>query len=80
MGDSLPVVAKLITSRKLSVDFINRIINGSRYYAMNTANSALTSYKMSFDRLVESIQRFSDKTNDSLMCSEDALVEQSRVL
>ncbi|XP_065075890.1 uncharacterized protein LOC135699539 [Ochlerotatus camptorhynchus] len=80
IGDSLPVVTKLITSRKLSVDFINRIINGSRYYVMNTINTALTTYKMSFDRLVESIQRFSDKTYDSLMCNEDDLVEQSRVL
>ncbi|XP_058837604.1 uncharacterized protein LOC131693639 [Topomyia yanbarensis] len=80
IGDSLPVVTKLITTRKISVEFINRLINGAKYYAMNTANSALSTYKLNFDGVVDSFKRFSEKTYDSLMCHENESVGQSRVM
>ncbi|XP_021695493.1 uncharacterized protein LOC5570251 isoform X2 [Aedes aegypti] len=80
ISDSLPVVTKLITSRKLNVDFVNRILNGSKYYAMNTINTGLLTYRMNFDRTVESMKRFSEMTDDSLMCTESEQVGKSRVL
>ncbi|KXJ79408.1 hypothetical protein RP20_CCG001156 [Aedes albopictus] len=80
IGDSLPVVAKLITTRKISVDFVNRIMNGSKYYALNTINTGLMTYRMNFDRTVASMRRFSEMTDDSLMCDESEHVGKSRVL
>ncbi|XP_055629978.1 uncharacterized protein LOC129770862 [Toxorhynchites rutilus septentrionalis] len=80
LGESLPVIVKMITSKKLRVEYINRIINGSKYYAISTANNALASYNLNFDRLVDSFKRFSEVTSDSLMCTENDIAEQSRII
>ncbi|XP_053692511.1 uncharacterized protein LOC128740960 [Sabethes cyaneus] len=78
IGDSVPVVVRLFTTRKINADFINRIISGSKYYALNTANNALTSYKLNFDGAVDSFKKFAEQTNDSLMCTEDEPTAESR--
>ncbi|XP_055544888.1 uncharacterized protein LOC129729979 [Wyeomyia smithii] len=79
IGDSVPIVVRLIATRKISAEFINRIVNGSKYYALNTANSALSSYKLNFDGVVESFKRFAEQTHDSLMCSENEVKVESRI-
>ncbi|KAL9701996.1 hypothetical protein quinque_005437 [Culex quinquefasciatus] len=80
IGDSIPVLTRLITTRKISVDFINRLINGSKYYAISTTNNALSTYRLDFDELVASLKRFSEMTDDSLMCSNEESVGKSRVI
>ncbi|XP_058465576.1 uncharacterized protein LOC131439059 [Malaya genurostris] len=80
IGDSLPVVTKLLTTRKIRVEVISRFINGAKYYTLSSANSALATYKLNFDGVVESFKRFSDKTDDSLMCDKEDSVGESRIM
>jgi hypothetical protein len=61
------------------VDTLNKVYGGFRYYAAQLANNALKTYKLNFDGLLASFQRFTEGAENTLTCDapEDVEVDDS---
>uniref|UniRef100_A0A182JKS6 Uncharacterized protein n=1 Tax=Anopheles atroparvus TaxID=41427 RepID=A0A182JKS6_ANOAO len=74
IGKSMPILVELFNGGKLKIEYLNRLLSGAKFYAMNTINNGLSTYSLNFDRLAEAMVKFSNGTSDSLQCDPAAVL------